>query len=134
MKTLVNALDIFVRADGAILVILGLIFWTGNADALIPVHMALGIALVLALWTLAALAATAGVNLGLVVVAFVWGLVTPALGLTQTRILPTQGHWIVQVAHLLVGLTAIALAQLLARATRRNMRGGAAQRTPATAG
>lgn len=133
MKTLVNVLDIFVRADGAILIILGLIFWTGNADALIPVHMALGIALVLALWTLAALAATSGVNLGLVAVAFIWGLVTPALGLTQTRILPTQGHWIIQVAHLLVGLTAIALAQMLARATRRNMRGVAVKRTSAAA-
>lgn len=134
VRTTINALDIFVRADGAILVILGLIFWTGNADALIPAHMLLGIALVLALWTLAALAATSGVSLGLVALAFVWGLITPALGLTQTRILPTQGHWIIQVVHLLVGLTAIALAQILARAARRNMRGGATKQTPATAG
>lgn len=125
MKTLVNILDIFVRVDAAALILLGILFWTGNADTLIPVHMTLGIALVLVLWTLAVVAAIAGANLGLVALAFVWGLVTPALGLTQTRLLPDQGHWIIQVAHLLVGLTAIALAQLLARTARRRMAGAA---------
>jgi hypothetical protein len=132
MKPLINTLDIFVRADGAILIILGLLFWTDNADPLIPVHMLLGIALVLALWILAAVAAMAGVNRWLVALAFVWGLITPALGLTQTRLLPFNGHWIIQVLHLLVGLTAIALAALLARAARRGMAGGA-QRTLASA-
>jgi hypothetical protein len=119
MKTLVNILDIFVRADAVVLIVLGILFWTGNVDGLIPVHMLLGIALVLALWILAAIAATAGVNRGLVALALVWGPITPALGLTQTRLLPFDGHWIIQVLHLLVGLTAIALAQMLARMTRR---------------
>lgn len=119
MKTLVNILDIFVRADAVVLITLGILFWTGNADGLIPVHMLLGIALVLALWILAAIAATAGVNRGLIALAFVWGLITPALGLTQTRLLPFDGHWIIQILHLLVGITAIALAQMLARMTRR---------------
>jgi hypothetical protein len=132
MKPLVNTLDIFVRADGAILIILGLLFWTDNADPLIPVHMLLGIALVLALWILAAVAAMAGVNRWLVALAFVWGLITPALGLTQTQLLPFNGHWIIQVLHLLVGLTAIALGALLARAARRGMAGGA-RRTLASA-
>jgi hypothetical protein len=133
MKTLVNTLDYFVRADGVVLIILGLFFWTGNADALIPVHMLLGILLVLALWTLAALAAVAGVNRWLVALAFVWGIITPLLGLTQTRLLPFNGHWIIQVLHLLVGVTAIALAQFLARATRRGMTGGGAKGTLASA-
>jgi hypothetical protein len=119
MKALVNALDIFVRADAVVLIVLGILFWTGNADGLIIVHMLLGIALVLALWILAAVAATAGVNRGLIALAFVWGFITPALGLTQTRLLPVDGHWIIQIAHLLVGIAAIALAQMLARQTRR---------------
>lgn len=123
MKTLVNILDIFVRADAVVLIILGILFWVGAADGLIPVHMLLGIALVLALWILAGIAATAGVNRGLVALAFVWGLITPALGLTQTRLLPFDGHWIIQILHLLVGLTAIALAQILARMTRRAWQG-----------
>lgn len=114
MKATATALRIFVGLDGLVLIALGLLFWTGNADALVPVHMLLGIALVLALWALAALAAVAGVNLGLVALAFVWGLVVPALGLTQERLLPGGAHWLIQVLHLLVGITAIVLAQVLA--------------------
>lgn len=114
MKTAATALRIFVGLDGLILIALGLLFWTDNADPLIPVHMLLGIALVLALWVLAVLAAVASVNLGLVALAFVWGLVVPALGLTQTRMVPGGAHWIIQVLHLLVGIIAIALAQVLA--------------------
>lgn len=114
MRAVATVLRIFVGLDGLILIALGLLFWTGNADPLVPVHMLLGIALVLALWVLAALAAVAGVNLGLVALAFVWGLIVPALGLTQTRLLPGGAHWIVQVLHLLVGITAIGLAQVLA--------------------
>jgi hypothetical protein len=119
MATATTVLQMYVRIVGVILIVLGLLFWTGNADALIPVHMLLGIALVIALWTLAALAAAAGVSLGLVVLAFVWGLVVPALGLRQTSLLVGSAHWIIQVLHLLVGLTAIALAQVLAQRTRR---------------
>lgn len=114
MKATATALRIFVGLDGLVLIALGLLFWSGNVDALIPVHMLLGIALVLALWALAVLAAVAGVNLGLVALAFVWGLIVPALGLTQTRLLPGGAHWLIQVLHLLVGITAIALAQVLA--------------------
>jgi hypothetical protein len=119
MKTLNTVLQNFVRIDAVILIVLGLLFWTGNADALIPVHMLLGIALVIALWALAALAAAAGVNLGLVALAFVWGAIVPVLGLKQTTLLVGSAHWIIQVLHLLVGLTAIALAQVVAQRTRR---------------
>ncbi len=114
MKATVNALRIFAGLDGLILIILGLLFWTGNADALIPVHMLLGIALVLALWALAALAAFTGVSKGLVTLAALWGVVVPILGLTQERLLPGDLHWLIQTLHLLVGVTAIALAQALA--------------------
>lgn len=131
MKSLITILDIFVRVDAVLLILLGVLFWTGKADALIPIHMSLGIALVLALWALAVVAAISGVNLGLVALAFVWGFITPALGLTQTRLLPFQGHWIIQILHLLVGLIAIALAQFLARATRRRIGGAAKAAAPA---
>ncbi|HEU5438316.1 MAG TPA: hypothetical protein VFU88_03415 [Ktedonobacterales bacterium] len=120
MKTAATGLRVFVGLDGLILITLGLLFWSGNADSLIPVHMLLGIALVLALWTLAVLAAIARVNLALVVVAALWGFVVPILGLTQTRLLPGAAHWLIQLLHLLVGLTAIALAQILAQRIARH--------------
>ena len=115
MKAAANALRVLVSASGAIMVVLGLLFWSGNADALIPLHMLLGIVLVLLLWVIAGMALVARVNPILALVALVWGLVVPILGVTQERILPTSAHWIIQVLHLLVGLTAIALANILAR-------------------
>ncbi|MFI5272786.1 MAG: hypothetical protein ACHQ4H_07105 [Ktedonobacterales bacterium] len=114
MKAAATALRVFVGLDGIILIVLGLLFWSGNAGALIPVHELLGIALVLALWTLAVLAALSGVSVGLVVLAALWGLVVPILGMTQERLVPGDAHWLIQVLHLLVGITAIALAQVLA--------------------
>ena len=115
MKTTATALQMLVRLIGSILIILGVLFWTGNADSLIPVHMLLGITLVVLLWALAILGAIAGVHRGVVALALAWGLVVPVLGLTQTQLLPGPSHWIIQVLHLLVGLSAISLAETLAR-------------------
>jgi hypothetical protein len=123
--------QLVIRGLGTVMLVLGLLFWTGNALTLIPVHMLLGLLLVLTLWVSAALAARAGVHLGLVLLAFVWGLIVPALGLTQDSLLIGPAHFLVQVLHLLVGVTAIALGELLgrsarARLTRRSLRPAAA--------
>jgi hypothetical protein len=102
-----------VRACGAVLIVLGILIWTGHFDQFTDVHKFFGIVLVLGLWTLAFLGARAGVPTGLVVVAVVWGLIAPALGLTQENILVGGWHWVVQVLHLLIGLGAIGLAERL---------------------
>ena len=49
-----NVARLLVRALGSVLIILGVLFWSGNALALIPVHMLLGILLWLRTGTLAA--------------------------------------------------------------------------------
>jgi hypothetical protein len=119
MKTTVTVLLTLVRIIGSIMIVLGVLFWTGNATALIPIHMLLGVTLVLLLWTLAVIGAVARVNAGLVAVALIWGLIVPVLGVTQTRLLPGPAHWLIQTLHLLVGLVAIGLAGRLASAIRR---------------
>ncbi|MGH2366880.1 MAG: hypothetical protein ACRDI2_01660 [Chloroflexota bacterium] len=115
MLTATTALLMLVRLTGAILIVLGLLFWTGNALTLIPVHMLLGLLLVLLLWVLTFLAARAGLGVGLVALAALWGFVVIALGMTQTQLLPGDAHWVIQVLHLLVGLVALGLADRLAR-------------------
>lgn len=115
MKATANVLRVLVSAIGAIMVVLGLLFWTGNATSLISLHMLLGIILVLMLWAIAVMALVARVNPALAMVGIVWGFIVPILGLTQERILPTSAHWLIELLHLLVGLTAIALANILAR-------------------
>jgi hypothetical protein len=114
MKMTATALQWLVRLAGLLQIILGVLFWIGNALALIPLHMLVGSLLVLALWVLAGMAAFAHVNRGRVALAFVWGIIVVALGMTQNGILPGSFHWIVQAVHLLVGLAAMGQAEGLA--------------------
>ena len=113
--TATKALDYLARIAGVLALILGLALWSGRLYALVDLHMALGVAVVLGLWGLAVLALRRGVSPGLAVGAAIWGLATLALGLGQTRILLGDLRWIVQVVHLLLGLGAIAVAAALAR-------------------
>lgn len=123
-----------VRVTGVIQLGLGALFWTGTALGLIPLHMLSGIVLVLALWTLAVLAATARVSPGFVALAAIWGLVVVWFGLNQVQFLAGSLHWVVQVLHLLLGLGAIGQAENLSRRTKlrlplqraRTMAGGVA--------
>ena len=75
MKMTATALQWLVRLAGLLQIILGVLFWTGNALTLIPLHMLVGLLLVLALWALAGIAAFAHVSRGRVALAFVWGRV-----------------------------------------------------------
>jgi hypothetical protein len=113
MRTTAVTAQWIVRITGVILVILGVLFWTGNATALVPVHMFSGTILVLGLWVLAFLALQTGANTQLGIVSLIWGLVVIALGMTQVRLLPGPAHWVIQVIHLLVGIAAMGLAQNL---------------------
>ena len=115
MSIATTVTQLFIRIAGPIMIILGLLFWTDNALFLIPLHMTIPLLIVLALWTLALIAANSGVNPGLVALVAVWSLVMPALGLTQQRLLPGGAHWLIEVAHLLVGIGALALGEQLAR-------------------
>src|SRR5215831_1589998 len=100
-----------VRVLGVFQIVLGVLFWTGNALTLTSLHITSGLVLVLALWVLAGIALAAGVPPGFSSVVFLWGLLVIALGLTQTRLLVGDLHWIIRVLHLLIGLTAIGQAE-----------------------
>lgn len=126
MKTAATVIQWLVRVLGLVMVTLGLLFWTGNALTLIPVHMLVGLVLVLSLWALALLAALSRVSPGLVALAVLWGFLVPTLGMTQDSLLPGGAHWVVQVVHLLVGLAAIGQAEGLATRIRQTRAGGEA--------
>ena len=55
MRT-INAIQMAIRVVGVVQLVLGILFWTGNALGLVDLHQLLGILLVLGLWTMAALA------------------------------------------------------------------------------
>jgi hypothetical protein len=114
MRSTITALQMAIRVVGVVQIILGLAFWTGNLLGLVDLHQLLGILLVLGVWTLAALAARAGVPAGMVAGAVVLGLIVPIVGLTQRELLPGSAHWVIQVVHLLLGLGLLGMADSLA--------------------
>jgi hypothetical protein len=110
----ITGIQMVIRVLGVVQLVLGILFWTGNALGLVDLHQFIGILLVLALWTQAALAHRAGVPGGLVAGAVVLGLIVPIVGLTQREIFPGSAHWVIQVVHLLLGLGLLAMAENLA--------------------
>jgi hypothetical protein len=102
-----------IRITGLAQLILGVIIWPGKSDSLIPVHILIGALLVIALLTLSFLAARSGISISLIILAVVWAFVLPAWGLIQEKLLPETGHWVIQVLHLLFGIGAIGIAEML---------------------
>jgi hypothetical protein len=129
MRTASRVMGMVVGITGLFQIVLGLLFWTGVAQFLIPLHMVVGIVFVLALWTTAGLAIKARAPIGPIALAFAWGAVVILLGVAQAQILPGPNHWIIRVLHLAVGLAAMAQAGGLARRIRD---GAAGEPVPAT--
>jgi hypothetical protein len=109
-----------VRICGVLSLLSGLLFWTGDAPrTLVPVHMLLGVILVLALLLMAVLGAQSGVPMGLAAGAAVLALVVLALGWTQTTLLPGGTHWIIQALHLILGMAAVGIGEVIGGRVRR---------------
>ncbi len=113
-----------VRIGGSLALLLGLLFWLniGNSlrSGLTQLHMTLGILVVLALWILATIyARTPNANLGLSIGASVIGLLLLIVGITQQNLLLNSFHWVIQVIHFLLGVSAIGMGESLSGAIRR---------------
>jgi hypothetical protein len=97
--------------------------------------MLLGLTVALSLLTLGIVGVfTRGMRL-LGAIGIVYALIVPVFGVTQTALLVGSLHWLIQTAHLLVGLGALALAGILGtrylRLKQVTARGAAPERAPA---
>jgi hypothetical protein len=101
-----------IRIAGLIQLILGVIVWTGN-DSLIMIHMLIGTIFTIALFILTYQAYRAGVVRWLVALAAVWALVLPIWGAAQEKIFPESYFWVSQILHVLCGVGAIGLAEMM---------------------
>jgi hypothetical protein len=110
--------QIVARAIAVVQVALGIFVWTGHGDSLIPVHVAVGLLLVVDLWAAVALGLRSRAPIGLAVLALVWSVGMPVFGLVQANLLNGDCHVVVQVLHLVVGLAAVGLVEGLARTSR----------------
>ncbi len=121
------------RLAALLALILGILFWINvipGAENLrnpwTSVHMLLGIIVTLCLLVLGSLMITTrGGNVGLGAGAIILGILVVAFGLSQTSLLISPSvHWIIQVIHLLLGLAAIGLGEMIAGRYRRLAKAG----------
>jgi hypothetical protein len=124
VQSIARVIQLGLRGLVPVMLVLGLLFWSGNALDLIPIHMLLGLLLVLGVWTVSVMALISGLERPLAGVTLAWGLLLPVFGLTQDSLLLGNAHWVVRLAHLLVGLAALALEERLAAAIRQNRTAG----------
>jgi hypothetical protein len=118
--SITKILDYTIRIAGLAALFLGLLFWIGRFYEYLHVHMRLGVVTVIALWVLAAMCFRKGAaSVGRIAAATIWGLVTMSLGIGQTQMLIGDYHWIIQAAHLLMGLGAIAFGAILSKSLAR---------------
>jgi hypothetical protein len=91
-------------------VTLGLLHWFFHIS-FIEIHMLFGVVVTLALLITGSVAVfTKGLRV-LGAIAIVFALIVPVFGITQTRILVGDFHWLIRVAHLLVGAAAVSLTE-----------------------
>ena len=107
--------SIVLRVCGGLAVILGLLFWSGNALNLTQIHMLLGLLVVLSLWVAGiGQAFTRGGSWPLAAGALLLGLLVIVVGMRQSSMLVGPFHWVIQVVHLLLGVLAIGVGQIAA--------------------
>jgi hypothetical protein len=119
MKKAVNLLQYAVRLLALLQVALGFQFWSGRAFALLPVHMRMGEVLIALLWILAGMGLRVRVKPGLVIGAIAYGFLTFAFATNMGRMLPGGAHEVIRVLHLLIGLGAVGLVEILAASIKR---------------
>lgn len=115
--------DWILRIGVLLAIILGILLWTGNFDNIRPIHMLIGIIVVLSLWVIGlAQGFQKSGSFGLAAATFVVGLALVIVGLYQDFWLVGSLHWIIQVIHLLLGLSTIGLGEMIVGRTKRRAR------------
>jgi hypothetical protein len=126
MKTAIKATLVTLLVCGLVLLVLGIVIWTGSGDheRLVAVHVSIGIVLVLTLWTIATIAWRAGVPAGTVASAVAWGGLVVLLGLAQGDLVTGSLHWTIQVLHVAVSMGTIWWGRRLVKLIARVRAGG----------
>ena len=91
---------------------LGLFFWLAQMN-FISFHMVFGLIVALSLLILGIVGVFTGGMRLLGAIGIVYALIVPVFGVTQATLLVGSLHWLIQTAHLLVGLGALALIGVL---------------------
>jgi hypothetical protein len=106
---------------GLLALISGLLFWTGTALNLMPLHMLLGFLAVGALWVIGfAQASAQGGSWTVAGVTLIVGVVMIVIGMMQSSLMVGGFHWIIRVIHVVLGLLTIGIGHMAAARRQRD--------------
>ena len=103
----------FMRVAALVQLVVGIAMWTGRWYSLVDLHRTIGVLFVVALWIIAISALMQRRASGLAAFALLWGVVVAGLGFMQQGILVGDLHWIVRVAHLVIAIASMPIAEKL---------------------
>jgi hypothetical protein len=106
------------RIGGLCALVLGLML-SRVAPSALEIHMTLGIMVAIALAILGGWGMAKSVSLPIARMSLIWAGATIYIGIAQTRLLPGNSHWIIEVLHALLGIGAIGFAEMLGAALTR---------------
>jgi hypothetical protein len=105
--------SIVLRVCGVLALILGLLLWNGSALNLIPVHMLLGVLVVLSLWIIGVGQFFSRNGSWIITIcALAVGVLVIIVGITQSSLMVGSFHWVIKVLHLLLGMLAVGVGQI----------------------
>jgi hypothetical protein len=111
--TAVRIINWIARIAGVIALLLGLTFWVTGINSIPNIHMLFGITLTLSFLILSIIMVfTSGMRL-LGVVGIIYALILPVFGVTQAGLLVGDLHWLIRLAHMLVGIGALMVVQAI---------------------
>lgn len=102
--------SIVLTVSGVVALVLGIVFWLGQARQFIPLHTVLGVLVVLSLWSIAGgQAISKRGSWRMVLSAVLVGALVLFVGMQQASLLPGPFHWVIQLIHLLLGALAVGI-------------------------
>ena len=108
----VRILTWIARIAGLGALLLGLTVWITGIN-IVAIHMLFGLTLTLSLLILSSIMVLTGGMRVLGLAGIIYALIVPVFGVTQDALLPGDWHWLIRVAHMLVGLGALTLIQII---------------------
>lgn len=117
MTRFATVLIMLARLLGVAQLVTGFAFWFGWMPDTAP-HFGMGSLLVLVVWIIALLALFALPKRGVALMTLLWGGLVLWFGMAQTTFLVGSLHWIIRVAHLLVSVSMLGLAESLVKAVK----------------
>jgi hypothetical protein len=119
---MIKLLAWFTRITGLGALVLGFFLWQGRLPGTLRLHMTLGALVAVYLAIISVAAGLARVRPPMALVGLLWAAATVYVGVNQNIMIPGASHWVIEVVHVLLGVGAIGLVEMLAGAYSRQRR------------